>query len=173
MNERWRPVVGFEGLYEVSDLGRVRSLDRTVWCEGPVKGRYPSFKKGRVLRPGPMASGHLSVVLGREAGSKTIHSLVATAFIGPCPAGLEVRHLDGNPANNKLGNLEYSTRSRNTQDKKWHNGATTYKLAPKDVFDIRRRLGPHGMGARLAREYAVAQGTISNIKLGRVHKDCM
>lgn len=154
--EIWKPVVGFEGLYEVSNLGRVRSFARGA--------------KGRILRPGKSSGGHFSVVLGR-GNTRTVHSLVADAFIGPRPPGREVRHKDGKHLNNVNTNLEYATRSRNTQDKKWHDGAVGYVLKPADVIDIKRRLGPLGMGAILAAEYGVAQSTISAIKHGVFHKD--
>lgn len=156
--ERWLPVVGFEGRYEVSDHGRVRSFQRGA--------------KGRLLRPGKMGSGHLSVALGR-GNSRTVHSLVMLAFIGMPPAGNEVRHLNGKPADNRLSNLKYGTRAENTQDKKYHRGARSYRLKPQDVLRIRRRLGPFGAGARLAREYNVAQSTISAIKHARFHRDLM
>ena len=57
------------------------------------------------------------------------------------------RHLDGNETNNRLSNLEYATKSRNELDKKWHRGARNKKLKPADVFEIKRHLGPWGMGA--------------------------
>lgn len=155
--EIWKPVLGFEGLYEVSSCGRVRSLPRLVECVGPVKGRYLSRKPGTILRPGRMSGGHLSVVLGRDGGSRTVHSLVLAAFCGPTPPGQEIRHKDGNPANNKLSNLEYATRSRNGQDKKWHNGQKTYKLSPEEAREILLSL-KHGTasGADLALAYGEA-----------------
>lgn len=172
MNEEWRAVPGFEGLYEVSSLGRVRSLDRVVWCEGPAKGRYPSRKLGRMLRPGRMASGHLSVVLGREAGSVCVHSLVLAAFVGPQPKGSDARHLNGYADDNRVENLEYASRSRNSQDKKWHKHRPSgYKLRPDQIQAIKKALGPYGMGVILAERYGVAGTTISAIKTGRLHSD--
>jgi hypothetical protein len=159
--EQWRNIPGHEGAYQVSDRGRVRSFLR-------------GHSNGRLLRPGRMASGHVSVVLGRQCGSRTVHSLVMEAFVGPRPAGLEVRHLDGNPSNNLLSNLEYATRSRNMQDLKWHAGAKGHKLRPVDVLDIKRRLGgSHGNQRRLAREYDVGDTAISAIKYGVSHKDVL
>lgn len=155
--ENWRPVVGYEGLYEVSDLGRVRSLRRA---------------RPRILKPGRMSGGHLSVALGR-GNSRTVHSLVMEAFVGPRPEGCEVRHLDGVHQHNSLGNLEYATRSRNAQDKKWHQGASTYKLRPPQITQIKERLrtGRRGIGIALAREFGVSPCVISAIKVGRLHTD--
>ena len=106
--ERWLPVPGYEGRYDVSDLGRGRS-----WVS-PGRRTQP-----RILKSSPTSAGYLAVSLTRGDGRKTtrtIHSLVAAAFLGPRPAGQEVRHLDGNPLNNTLGNLAYGTRSENRQD---------------------------------------------------------
>ena len=82
--ERWLPVVGWEGLYEVSDLGRVRSLPRNT-------------TRGRVLRANPAANGYRQATVFRQGHPKSVyvHHLVAEAFIGPRPEGLEIRHLDG------------------------------------------------------------------------------
>ena len=170
MAERWLPVVGFEGWYEVSDQGRVRSLDRMVRCGGAVRKSYLSRKPGRVLRPGRMLSGHLSVSLGRAAGSRTVHSLVMLAFVGAQPPNKEVRHKNGDPADNRLCNLEYGTRSQNGRDKKYHAGAKGYKLSPRQVREIKHAL-KHSTGVSLSRRFGVAQSTISAIKTGRFHCD--
>ena len=106
--ERWRPVAGGEG-YEVSDFGRVKSLRWTP---------------PRILKPGPSNYGHLSVVLGPR-NTRMVHQLVLIAFVGPRPPKMEVRHLDGNPANNRLENLCWGTRSDNIRDAirhgTWHS----------------------------------------------------
>lgn len=107
--ETWKSIPGYEGRYEVSDEGRVRSLDRYVPCFTPPRTR---FVKGQVLRPGRTTSGHLTVALGK-GNSVWVHSLVARAFLGPRPDGMEVLHGDHNPANNVLCNLHYGTRSEN------------------------------------------------------------
>lgn len=110
--ENWRAIAGHPG-YEVSDLGRVRSLDRFVkHAATPERAGYVGRRKGRILRPGRKPSGHLSVAIGK-GNSQDVHVLVATAFLGPCPAGMEVLHLDHDPAHNMTGNLRYGTRSEN------------------------------------------------------------
>lgn len=170
MPEIWRRVPGHKG-YEVSSLGKVRSTDRIVLCSGTVKGLYQSRKIGRVLKPGRKTCGHMSVVLGRSAGSHSVHALVMSAFVGPRPTGCEIRHKNGNPADNRLVNLEYSSRSRNGQDKKWHAGQSTYKLNPEQAASIIRRLQQGARGNSLAEEFGVSESTISAIKHGRFHKD--
>ena len=113
--ENWRPVVGHETQYEVSDLGNVRSLARE-WSQLARSGKeYVFRKKGKNLRPGPMLSGHLSVAIGK-GNSRTVHSLVMEAFVGPRPKNMEVLHINGVPSDNRLVNLRYGTRSENIRD---------------------------------------------------------
>lgn len=127
MAEKWLPTVDGDGYYEVSDQGRVRSVDRTVYFRD---GRH-RFARGKILAPRVNNGGHLFVSTGHD-GAKTksyIHRLVMAAFVGPCPDGLEVRHLDGNPTNNHLDNLRYGTRRQNRLDdirngKNWASNRT-------------------------------------------------
>ena len=107
----WKDIAGYEGLYQVSDGGQVRSLDR-VSC-------YGRRLKGRTLRATPNdKSGHLAVGLWSQGKQRTlyVHRLVAAAFIGPCPDGQEVRHGANGIGDNSVGNLCYGTRSENLLD---------------------------------------------------------
>jgi len=102
--ERWLPVPGYEGRYEVSDLGRVRGQrgHRKPWIAG--KGYlYLSLHRGRGTRK-----------------NFTIHQLVLLAFVGPRRLDQECRHLDGNKLNNRLANLAWGTASENELDKVRH-----------------------------------------------------
>lgn len=124
--EAWLPVVGYEGCYEVSDLGRVRSLDRKT-----RRGVRP----GRVLRPAQTGiGGHLGVNLSLrgEQITKRIHRLVIEAFVGPRPEGLQCCHNDGNPRNNRVENLRWDTQSSNMQDMFRHG--TRKRAAPRRVL---------------------------------------
>lgn len=117
--EIWKPVVGYEGLYEVSDLGRVRSLDRDIpMVRG--KQRYTLHTKGQIIVPHERRHGYLAVCLyGKESKNGrfrqiSVHRMVAEAFL-PNPSGhKEVNHLDENKQNNVLSNLEWCDRKRNT-----------------------------------------------------------
>lgn len=124
--EVWKPIPGYEGRYEVSDAGRVRSVDHCVPC---FTGDRKRLVKGRVLRPGRTTSGHLSVALGK-GNSMWVHSLVARTFLGARPDGMEVLHLDHDPKNNALGNLAYGTRSENL---KMDYAAGTRKVHPNFI----------------------------------------
>lgn len=111
--ERWLPVVGYEGLYEVSDLGRVKSLGRQV-----TRRRI----KERMLKQPPDRSGYPHVNLWKDGKPEShyVHHLVLAAHVGPCPDGMERRHLDGDPGNSALSNLAYGTSSENNLDQVRH-----------------------------------------------------
>lgn len=119
MNEIWKPIPGYEGKYDVSNLGRVRSLDRSVWCHGNVKAGHFCKKPGCVLRPAFASTGYPCVVLGRR-NTQNLHVLVALTFIGPIPTGCEVRHKDGDRSNPRADNLCYGTRKENIEDSRKH-----------------------------------------------------
>ncbi len=116
--EIWRPIPGWEGLYEASTHGRIRSLDRTV-CD--IRGRNLPVR-GRILKGGLHSFGYPRVLLCRNnrVYSKNVHSLVLLTFVGPLPEGGHARHINGNPADNRLVNLAYGTVSENMQDKRNH-----------------------------------------------------
>lgn len=112
--ERWLPVVGWESSYQVSDLGRVRSIDRL-----DLRGHR---QRGKILKPRPTGDGHQKVALC-GAGirhDRHIHQLVIEAFVGPRPERHEVRHLNGIPDDNRLSNLSYGTRGQNLRDRVLH-----------------------------------------------------
>lgn len=127
-DERWLPVVGHEGRYEVSDLGRVRSVSFSYrnGNGGLVTTRSSIKKTGR----GKYAVVGLSNV-ARAHIRRLVHQLVLEAFVGPKPAGWHGRHKDGNPRNNALSNLRWDTPAGNSQDA-MANG------------EIRRGEGVHG-----------------------------
>ena len=105
MIEEWRPIEGYEGLYEVSNTGRVRSVDRF----------YYRLHKGKVLSPTKDRYGYLTVTLNCNGKSKTIkiHRLVAQAFL-PNPDNLpQVNHKDEDKTNNNVDNLEWCTAKYN------------------------------------------------------------
>lgn len=137
--EEWRPVIGYEGAYEVSNHGRVRSLDRIITTKAGVRKRT----KGRLLKPGLQRRGHLSVIVGGDA--KRVHRLVLEAFVGPAPKGHECCHSDGNPANNHLSNLRWGSQSENTYDRVRHgthnNAAKTH--CPRGHDLVAPNLIPH------------------------------
>ena len=139
MNEEWRPVVGYEGLYEVSNLGRVRSLDRY--------DRMNRFCEGRILKLSADRLGYLRAQLYSSSKRKSflVHRLVAQAFI-PNPDNLpQVNHRDENPSNDNVDNLEwcdgkynvnYGTRVDRIRDIRLKNG--TYTGLSKEEYRKKR-----------------------------------
>ena len=175
--ERWIPVIGYEGAYEVSDLGRVRSIDRIItkitrWGN-PVASRH----KGRILLPtidkGKFAYGRLQVKLSKPEGATTrlVHHLVAEAFIGPRPSGMEVAHGDGIASNCRLGNLRYATPKENSADKETHgtllrgSAVGTAKLTESDVVFIISMRRKRTLQS-IADEFGISIAQVSRIQNG-------
>lgn len=114
LNEAWAPVPGYEGHYEVSDIGRVRSLDRVLTNrDGVVKRR-----RGRILKQQARPDGRrgVSLCLNDHRLEAGVHTLVLAAFVGPRPDGQVCRHLNDVPRDNRLVNLAYGTHSENALD---------------------------------------------------------
>lgn len=112
MEEVWRDIQGYEGLYQVSNLGRVRSLDR--WVDRTNQPGY--FLQGKILKPRTGKNGYKYVVLCSRCEHRTftIHRLVALAFVSN-PNGFNVvNHIDGNKTNNAVDNIEWCSYSENT-----------------------------------------------------------
>lgn len=157
MSEVWRDIPSAPG-YQASDQGRIRSKRKTVRCGAGGRGRR--CVGGEVLRPGRSSGGHFTVVVARAGGSRTVHSLVAEAFIGACPEGCEVLHRNGNPSDNRPSNLRYGTRSENNRDITRHNRR---KLTTAQVKEARSRWEAGETQTTLAKEYGVCVSQMGNI----------
>lgn len=114
LEENWRPVLGYEGLYEVSDLGSVRSLDRTV----PHKRFGTWFRAGKVLSWGVPRDGYPGVTLcdGKTKTRRMVHDLVLETFVGSRPVGMWGLHHDDDRMNNRVSNLRWGTPKENHAD---------------------------------------------------------
>jgi hypothetical protein len=162
--ERWLPVPEWE-LYEVSDLGRVRSLHG-----GKGKG-----KRGGLIRQGRLAGyPYLGVMLCRD-GQKTrrlVHQLVMGAFVGLPPEGREVRHGPGGALDNRLVNLSYGTRKENMADKVrdgtlvYGEGIVGSRLTEQVVIECRRRYAAGETAAALGAEFGVTASTMGEAVTG-------
>lgn len=110
VREEWRPVVGHEGKFEVSNLGRVKSLSHEVrhWCGRMIP------KPERIVTASRHSGGYRVVCLG-DGRKSYVHRLVAEAFIGQAATGQDVNHIDGDKSNNSLENLEYCNRLHNVR----------------------------------------------------------
>lgn len=116
--ERWRPIPGYEGRYEASDQGRVRSVDRQVRTVSRCGAVGVRTLRGQIIAPQEHSQGYRCLRLG--GASKLVHALVLLAFVGPRPDGMQGAHGDGNRTNNKLTNLRYATPLENHDDRRKH-----------------------------------------------------
>lgn len=121
---RWLPVPGWEGEYEVSDLGRVRSVERIV-----PRRSVPQTIAARILKTPPASHGYPRVNLCRNGSytQRTVHSLVLEAFVGPCPPGMECLHGNGIRTDARLVNLRWGTSKENKADMVRHGNAAWQK----------------------------------------------
>ena len=165
-SELWKSVVGYEGLYEVSDKGNVRSLDR-ISTDG-------SRRKGRMLKP--RGARYLFVTLSREAikALPYVHRLVLEAFSGPPPVGTVGCHRDDNPRNNRLENLYWGTSAENRADA-IRNGRIVLSqesalLTESDVRRIRQLRAEGATQRSVAETFGITEGTVWAMTNGRTWK---
>lgn len=161
--EKWLPVVGYEGLYSVSDLGRVRSEARVILRKD---GRQQRILE-RIKKSPVDGRGYPRVALYRpdhpNGETLLVHRLVMEAFVGPCGDGLEVCHNNNIPTDPRLVNLRYGTRSENLLDKRihgTHNNSNKTHCPQGHAYDAvntyydRKRNARHCKACKSAREAA-------------------
>jgi len=168
-SEIWAPVPGYEGRYDVSADGQIMRVKH-------VHGATP----GRLIGQHVDARGYYRVtLLGGHRGTARsffIHRLVAAAFLGPRPEGLQVNHKDGNKSNNTVGNLEYVTPMQNIhhaermglRPKAKGQDHGMAKLTEADVLEIRRRRAAGEPLATIANDFNVTDGRVSVIARRKV-----
>lgn len=170
----WRQVEGAKH-YQVSDDGRVRSIDRLKMTSNGQLRRY----RGVELSWTTNQHGHRKVPIRMDDGTTKlhyIHSLVALAFIGPRPEGAEVAHNDGDHTNNTPSNLRYATPKGNQRDKVYHGTHLTKERHPGAKLDeakvayVRRAIGMGFTQKDIAEAVGVCRTTISAIATGRTWK---
>jgi hypothetical protein len=168
--EVWKPIPGFDGAFDASTHGRIRTNGR---CAGTRC--YPE----KIMRPIPLASGYLKVNLSLEGRvrQRRIHQLILETFVGPCPEGMEVRHLDGDRTNNRLDNVRWGTQQQNTEDKYRHGSVLFGEANPRAkltwdvVRGIRRDIAEGVSREVVKRKYGIAKGPLSRIVLNRIWRE--
>lgn len=176
--EVWEEIPNYNGIYFVSNLGRVKSIDRNVFNKG---NNSNCFRKGKVLRPNKDSGGYLYVGLYSVDGNKTssikIHRLVAHAFCDGYSEGLEVNHKDGIRHNNTVNNLEWVTKSQNMRDvyKRGFNTngekGNNSKLKDSDIGVIASLYDQGVSQGIIAKAFNVHQATISNVIRNKHYKN--
>lgn len=153
--EEWKPVVEFESLYEVSNLGRIRRIDTS------------QIRIATKLKSGYL---HLHLYCRNEYHGRYLHLLVLDAFKGPKPLGLEGRHLDGNQDNCSSSNLEWGTSQENSVDTLKHGNNKQAKLTDEQVRYL-RRLPARGEKtlSEIANQFGISDVTLHNVRSRRTY----
>lgn len=170
-NEEWRAVSGYEGIYEVSDLGRVRRL--IEFRPLPNNPRVYEPRRWRVIAAYASAGGYLQARLSKGGAAKTVlvYRLVCEAFYGHAPKGQgHVAHWDGNRANNVAPNLRWASPKENAHDRNRHGTAPfgeqspNRRLSENDVREIRGLYqGRRGDLSKLSTMFGVTSTQILHI----------
>lgn len=161
MKEQWRPLVGYEGVYSVSDRGRIRRElnEDNTWA-------------GRVMTPHPSEFGHLTVALCKEGVESRVlvHRAVLFAFVGPPGPGQQCRHLNGKSGDNRLENLCWGTAQEDRDDMKRHGTRLTRKnhhpktkISPKGVQRVLKLRRAGLSQQKIADRFYVGQTCIQKI----------
>ncbi|MEB8150467.1 NUMOD4 domain-containing protein [Staphylococcus xylosus] len=160
--ENWEDIPGYEGYYQVSNLGNIKSLSRVV-----DRGSYSFISKEKLLKFREATQGRYYVDLQKDKNVKRfyVHKLVALAFIGECPKGMNVCHINGNCQDNTLANLRYDTQRQNQIDiyryGKRHGNS---KLSIEQILKIRSLYKTNRYTTReLAKMFSVSQNCTQRI----------
>ncbi len=172
MTEQWKELPGFEGFYEVSNLGALRSLSHAA------KGSYNTVRSfpGQLMTLSTYkASGYKYVNVSKEGKRSKVkmHRAVLLAFSGPCPPRREARHLNGARADNRFENLCWGTKAQNYNDRRSHGTETAWekngraRLNNETVRKIKLSLSEGMSHAQAARLFNANKVAISHIACGR------
>lgn len=168
MCETWKPIPGYEGYYEASNKGRIRSLERMI------KSNYGSVRAWpeRIMSQTPQSAGYLICTLSKrgESSQHLIHKLVTSAFLGECPDGYVIHHRNHNRQDNRVKNLEFQEASSHgamhaLEIVSAKGSANAHsKLTEEDVIRIRELYSTGNVLQRqLARQYEVDDSVISRV----------
>lgn len=172
MEEIWKPVVGYDGFYEVSNLGQIRSLDRV--------DKKKRFWKGRILKQYPRKGYlHVNLSVNGERNSVAVHRVVAEAFLLNPKNKPQVNHIDENKANNVVSNLEFctacenvnhGTRSKRSADSQRGEKSHSHRITSEQVNEIRENYvrGSKQFGQKaFADKFGISISAVSLIILGK------
>lgn len=163
--EEWRGIPGYEGMYSVSSLGRVRGEERIVphILEGKkIKSRILKWKINK-------KNGYPAVILCNPSSQKTfpVHVLVAMAFIGPRPKGMDIAHFDGDRMNPQPSNLRYATPKENREDSRRHGTLAQGERLPQSKVteeQVRSIRSDARLLREIAEEIGISESSVARIK---------
>jgi hypothetical protein len=171
MAEIWKDIPGYEGRYQASTEGRIRSVDHVEHCT-PRNGKrpYSRFRKGQVLSTCRGSNGYPCVGLRKTQDAENatfclVFHLVALTFLGPRPEGTVICHSDGNKFNNVLTNLRYDTGTENHLDL-YRQGGKYGKLSTEQARDVKRRLSRGESKNSIAKRYGISRTAVRYIAKG-------
>ncbi|MBP5421148.1 MAG: HNH endonuclease [Paludibacteraceae bacterium] len=171
--EEWKDIKGYEGLYQVSDLGNVRSVDRTVECGSRWGGtRFLRFK-GQFLKQFVGANGYWKVTLSKNSvqTTKDVHRIEWIAFNGEILGDLQVNHIDEDRLNNRLSNLNLLSPEENSNWGRHNNKISKSKSKTVYQYDLDGNLiNKYPSTISAAIENGFDQATISAVARGK--KSC-
>jgi len=176
MTEQWKPVVGYEGLYEVSNLGRVKSIDRVIERRNNStmnRGGMILTQNKKHAPSGRLCAMTVGVSKGGKARRRPVHRFVLEAFVGPCPKGMECCHNDGDPTNNHVDNLRWDTRKANAEDGVRHGTSNRGIRSPcallseEQVVEIAKMIRQGDRQVDIAARYGVSNKVIWAIAHGQ------
>ena len=171
--EKWKPVIGYEGRYVVSDLGNVKSL---ITIDSRGQRRTPKLLSKSVWMKNGKPMREFVTLMGKDRSRKTckVHALVMNAFCFEKPVGCEICHNNGNPLDNRISNLRYDTHRSNEKDKILHGrhlrGEKNHnaKLTKEQAIEIKNTdTNKYGELIKLANKFNVSSVTVSHIKHNR------
>lgn len=173
MEEEWRPILGFEGYYDVSNIGRVRTVERAYTCNHLYAGEAHRMARGGLKKVSIAKKKYprcyVNLQKHGKGYTKLVPRLVAEAFIGPIPKGMHVAHNDGDPTNNVVSNLRIATILENAKDKRLHGtqpmGEKSHlaKLKEWQAREIKASTEPRKI---VAERYGISVTTVYNIRKG-------
>lgn len=169
MSERWQDIPGYEGLYQCSTLGNIRSVDRQVPYRGGPKTR---IAKGQLLSPYVSHKGYAHVVLCHDGKRhvKELHTLIAATFLGPRPERHHTHHINGDKLNNRPANLKYVPVTAHHQHHHQGTGCHKAVLTDREVVEILDLLKQGKYQKDIAKMFGVGRSTIGEIDRGRTWK---
>lgn len=173
MTEQWKDIPGYEGAYQASTEGQVRSKDRTVVQRNRWGGSHIKMVPSQIIAPNRYHKGYASVVLydiNHESKRYEVHRLIAETFIGPKPDGHHTHHINEDKTDNRVTNLRYEKAGHHVAIHVSGERCHSAQLTERQVIEIRVLLQSGHTLTSLAEQFKMSKGAISHIKQGRSWK---